>query len=172
MSEIRIRRAQAHDAVALAALGAETFTDTFGHLYPPEDLHDFLADNHTPEKLRKSLADPLIAAWVAEDAEGRMVGYAQIGPPDMPHPDLRPDQGELKRLYVLQSHQNLGLGGRLIEPAIAWLEDQGRTPIWISVWAHNTGGQRFYERYGFRKVGEYEFKVGKWRDPEFIYRRG
>jgi ribosomal protein S18 acetylase RimI-like enzyme len=172
MSEIRIRRAEKADAKALAVLGAQTFTETFGHLYPAEDLADFLADNHTTPKLETSLADPAIAAWVAEDANGALVGYAQVGPPDMPHPDLRPDQGELKRLYVLTSHQNLGLGGRLIEPAIAWLEAEGRTPIWISVWAHNIGGQRFYERYGFRKVGEYEFKVGKWRDPEFIYRRG
>ena len=172
MSEIRIRRAQAADAQALAELGAVTFTEAFGRLYPKDDLNDFLADNHTPEKLVKSLADPDIAAWVAENAEGRLVGFSQVGPPDMPHPDLRPEQGELKRLYVLNSHQNLGLGAKLIEPALAWLEEKGRTPIWLSVWAHNEGAQRFYQRYGFAKVGDYEFAVGKWRDPEFIYRRG
>jgi diamine N-acetyltransferase len=171
MSEIRIRRATAADAPALAALGVETFTEAFGHLYPKADLDDFLEGNHALPKIEKSLADPDIAAWVAEDTDGRLVGYAQVGPPDMPHPDLRPEQGELKRLYVLNSHQNLGLGGRLIEPAIDHLVARGRTPIWISVWAHNEAGQRFYRRYGFRKDGEYEFKVGKWRDPEFIFRR-
>ena len=171
MSEIRIRRAEPGDAAALAGLGAETFTETFGHLYPEADLADFLADNHTPAKLDKSLADPAIAAWVAEDAEGRLVGYAQVGPADMPHPELKPGHGELKRLYVLNSHQKLGLGARLMDPALAWLEETGATPVWISVWAHNTGAHRFYARYGFEKVGEYEFAVGKWRDPEFIYRR-
>jgi ribosomal protein S18 acetylase RimI-like enzyme len=172
MNEIRIRRAEPADAAALADLGAVTFTEAFGRLYPKDDLDDFLADNHTPEKLRKSMADPDIAAWVAEDGDGRLVGYSQVGLADMPHPDLKPEHGELKRLYVLNSHQNLSLGSRLIEPALAWLDEKGRTPVWLSVWAHNDGAQRFYQRYGFRKVGEYEFAVGKWRDPEFIFRRG
>ena len=39
-----IRRATTADAAALAAIGAETFTLTFGHLYRPEDLGS-LADD-------------------------------------------------------------------------------------------------------------------------------
>ena len=33
-----IRRAVPADAELLSALAARTFTETFGHLYPPEDL--------------------------------------------------------------------------------------------------------------------------------------
>lgn len=168
---IEIRPATAADAAALAVLGAETFIEAFGHMYPQGDLDDFLADNHTPEKLAKTLADPDIGIWVAEQ-DGAMVGYSQVGPADMPHPDLRPEHGELKRLYVLGTHQGQNLGARLIEPALAWLDARGVTPVWLSVWAHNTGAQRFYARYGFEKAGEYEFAVGNWRDPEFILRRG
>ncbi|HEX8232053.1 MAG TPA: GNAT family N-acetyltransferase [Caulobacteraceae bacterium] len=171
MTDVRIRRAVGADAEALAELGARTFTEAFGHLYPKADLDDFLAANHTPAKTAAALADVGVAIWVAEANEG-LVGYSQAGPADMPHPELRPEHGELKRLYILRSHQNLGLGARLIEPALAWLEAAGRTPVWISVWSENRGAQRFYARYGFEKVGEYEFAVGAWRDPEFIYRRG
>jgi ribosomal protein S18 acetylase RimI-like enzyme len=170
MTEITIRRARATDAEALAALGAQTFTEAFGHLYPKSDLDDFLHANHTSRKVFDSLNDPAVAAWVAEDA-GRLVAYSQSGPADMPHPDLKPEHGELKRLYVLASHQNLGLGAALIEPALIWLEKQRPGPQWISVWSQNTGAQRFYGRYGFCKVGEYQFAVGSWRDDEFIFRR-
>ncbi|TQU30377.1 GNAT family N-acetyltransferase, partial [Xanthomonas perforans] len=34
----RIRRATPDDAEALSLLAAQTFTETFGHLYPEEDL--------------------------------------------------------------------------------------------------------------------------------------
>lgn len=168
---IPIRRAAPADAAALAELGVATFTEAFGHLYSKADLGDFLAGNHTPEKAVAALADPAVAVWLAEEG-GRPVGFSQAGPADMPHPDLRPEHGELKRIYIMASHQSLGLGARLIEPALAWLEETGRTPLWISVWSENYGAQRFYARYRFEKVGEYEFAVGRWRDPELIYRRG
>jgi ribosomal protein S18 acetylase RimI-like enzyme len=167
-----IRPARPSDAEALAELGAATFTDTFGHLYPKADLDDFLADNHTPARLAEVLADPDVAVFVAEAPDGTLVGYAQVGPADMPHPDLRHEHGELKRLYVLKDRQGSGLGARLVEPALDWLDAHGKTPVWLSVWAHNIGAQRFYARYGFTKAGEYEFAVGNWRDPEFILKRG
>jgi diamine N-acetyltransferase len=39
------------------------------------------------------------------------------------------------------------------------------------VWSENLGAQRFYGRYGFDKVGEYGFVVGKTIDREFILKR-
>ena len=37
-----IRRAVPTDTATLAELGTTTFIETFGHLYPPEDLQAFL----------------------------------------------------------------------------------------------------------------------------------
>src|SRR5690606_19037438 len=44
---LAIRRAGPGDAAALAELGAKTFTLTFGHMYPPEDLAAYLAESHS-----------------------------------------------------------------------------------------------------------------------------
>ena len=166
-----IRRAEPADAAALSRLGRRTFSETFGHLYPPADLAAFLAEAHSQAFYAAALADPGQAAWIAE-ADGEAAGYALAGACALPHPDVTPGCGELKRLYVLGTHQGQNLGARLIEPALAWLDAKGATPVWLSVWAHNAGAQRFYARYGFEKAGEYEFAVGTWRDPEFILRRG
>jgi ribosomal protein S18 acetylase RimI-like enzyme len=165
-----IRRATAQDAAALAELGAETFAETFAGAYPEADLQAFLAANHTPAKLAAALADPAIAIWVVEQ-DGRLVGYAQVGPPDIPHPEVRPEHGELKRLYLRPEAQGAGLGARLTELALAWMEAEGRTPVWLSVWAHGHAAQQFYARYGFEKVGEYDWAVGDFADPSFIMRR-
>lgn len=169
-----IRRANGADAAALARIGAATFTLTFGHLYPPEDLAAFLEESHSRASYAKLLADPRYGLWLLEEGEGPdacAVGYAVAGPCGLPHPEVAAEDGELKRLYLLPRMQNGGWGAKLFADAIAWLEAEGRRRIWISVWSENFGAQRFYARHGFAKVAEYEFPVGRQRDIEFMYRR-
>jgi GNAT superfamily N-acetyltransferase len=165
-----LRRAAPADAEALAALGAQTFTETFGHLYPPQDLRAFLAEAHGLERVRADLADPRKAAWLAL-IDGRPVGYALAGACDLPHPEVAPDDGELKRIYLLAEAQNGGLGARLFQAALDWLDTDGPRTVWVGVWSENFGAQRFYARRGFDKVGEYGFRVGESVDREFILRR-
>jgi ribosomal protein S18 acetylase RimI-like enzyme len=164
-----LRRAGTDDAATLTRLGRATFTTTFGHLYPPEDLRTFLDDAHAPERYAAWAADPAHGLWIVE-ADGQAIGYALAGPNTLPHPDAAPDDGELKRLYVVKEAQGLGAGSRLMNAALAWLTALNR-PLWIGVWSRNHGAQRLYERHGFVKAGEYEFAVGESRDREFILRR-
>ncbi len=175
---VAIRRATPADAEVLAELGAHTFVETFGHLYSPEDLQAFLDDSHSPAAYARVLADPAYALWIAErgpregdDVAAGAIGYAQAGPCGLPHADVAPGDGELKRLYLRAGEQNGGIGARLFEEALRWLERDGSRTLWISVWSENLGAQRFYERHGFTFVGEYEFPVGEQRDREFMYRR-
>lgn len=167
---IEIRRAVVRDAAVLAELGARTFAETFGHLYPPEDLAAFLASTHRPATAAAELASSGVAAWLAEE-QGSAIGYALVGPCALPHPEVTRQSGELKRIYVLAGRQGGGLGRRLIDTALDFLAAEGRTPVWLGVWSQNLGAQRLYERLGFRKVGEYGFKVGASVDHEFILRR-
>ena len=165
-----IRRAGLDDAPVLATLGARTFIESFGRLYSAEDLQAFLDESHTAAAYRRLLADPRYALWLAE-ADGQAIGYATAGPCGLPHAEVAPGDGELKRLYMLGSAQGGVIGERLFEQALDWLECDGPRTLWISVWSENHGAQRFYSRYGFAKAGEYEFIVGQQRDREFMFRR-
>lgn len=167
---LTIRRATPADAETLSRLCARTFTETFGHLYPPEDLQAFLDDAYAIDKQRAILAHPDYAVWLLE-RDGEAVGHAAAGPCGLPHPDVAAGDGELKRLYVLRECQNGGWGARLFQTALDWLERDGPRTLWIGVWSENFGAQRFYARYGFEKAGEYLFPVGRVRDLEFILRR-
>ncbi|ATB42659.1 acetyltransferase [Cystobacter fuscus] len=169
-SSLLIRRAGPDDAEASAKLSAATFTETFGHLYPPEDLLAFLTEHHTVEVHRRVLASEAHGTWFVE-ADGEPVGIALAGPCSLPHPEVREEDGELKRLYLLKRVQNAGHGERLFRTAIEWLERDGPRTLWIGVWSENHGAQRFYARHGFVRVGEYKFPVGRVRDHEFILRR-
>lgn len=167
-----IRRATIDDADTVSSLGARTFSETFAHLYPPEDLETFLAYAYGLERTRNDLAHPDKVTWLMEDADGEAVGYALAGPCDLPHDEVLPEDGELKRIYVLKSHQGGGRGSALLKTALDWLEAAGPRRLWIGVWSENYGAQKLYGRLGFEKVGEYFFPVGETNDLEFILRRG
>ena len=96
-----IRRATIDDADTVSSLGARTFSETFAHLYPPEDLETFLAYAYGLERTRIDLADPDKATWLMEDEDGEAIGYALAGPCDLPHEEVSPEDGELKRIYML-----------------------------------------------------------------------
>jgi ribosomal protein S18 acetylase RimI-like enzyme len=164
-----IRFATDSDAPDLARVGEISFTETFGHLYPLEDLNDYLSTAHTEAAYLGWIANPAYDVWVAEH-EGEVVGYALTGPCDLPHAEVTPDCGELKRLYLLEKAHNQGIGGQLLKVCLVHLTRPGRR-LWIGVWSENYGAQRLYGRYGFEKVGEYTFPVGKSRDHEFILSR-
>ncbi|MDO4710220.1 MAG: N-acetyltransferase [Pseudomonadota bacterium] len=168
---LSIRRASSADAECLAALSRATFSETFAHLYAPEDLAEFLANTYTAEKYRDALDEAGCAAWLLHDAQGQAQGYALAGPCGLPHDEVAPGDMELKRLYVRAAHQRAGWGQKLFAEAEGWMWRNGPAAIWLGVWSENHQAQRFYQRQGFARVGQYLFPVGQARDLEYIFRK-
>jgi ribosomal protein S18 acetylase RimI-like enzyme len=158
---------------ALSTLAMDSFSETFGHLYPLEDLKAFLQKSYAPDVLAAEVRDPAQFWRVVRDDDGAIVAYMQCAPVGLPHPDARPDrEGELKRLYVHSSQQGKGLGKTMLSAAIAHMTERyGQVPQWIGVWSENTKAQALYRTFGFERVGEYQFAVGNTLDDEFILRR-
>ncbi len=170
MTEPSIRRAGPADADAISAIGMATFVETFGHLYPRADLERYLEEAYDLERTRADLADPAKASWIVEAGE-EVIGYALAGPGGLPHAEVTPACGELKRIYLLKAWHGGGLGARLFAETLAWLQSGGPRAVWIGVWSENHRALRFYGRHGFEKVGEYDFHVGDTIDHEYILRR-
>lgn len=172
---VTIRTARPDDAAALADLKLLTFRQTFleegfGIPYPPADLAIFEADSYSLASVTAELADPAKCNWVAEDG-GRLIGYAQVGPCKLPHPEASSEQGELYQLYVRREAQGLKLGGKLLRLAMDHLAATRPGPVWLGVWSGNEKAQMVYLAKGFAKVGDYRFKVGSWYDEEYIFRK-
>jgi ribosomal protein S18 acetylase RimI-like enzyme len=174
MPDIVIRRALQDDALILSRLGEATFRETFLEAfaipYPAEDLAVFVAATYSVAAFEAMLVDRAQTAWLAE-VDGVAAAYCVVGPCGLPHPEVSRNHGELKRLYVARAHQGAGLGRALFDLALEALNRHGG-PSWIGVWSGNLKAQRFYAHAGFKKAGEYEFPVGRWRDHEFILRLG
>ena len=162
-----IRLARKSDASALSILGGETFTETFGHLYKPEDLALFLERGHSPENYEQVLSDDRSCVWVVEEPDGRLVGFLSAGPCGLPVPDKPMSAGEIQRFYLYKEFQGGGTGSALFDLAMNFLKENF-DHIYLSVYAENYGAQRFYERQGFVKIHDYHYMVGNQADPEFI----
>ncbi len=170
-----IRPAHPDEVPALAALKLTTFRETFleegfAIPYPPADLATFEKASYAIPVIATELADPARRNWVVE-ADGALIGYAQVGPCKLPHPEANEAQGELYQLYVLRAAQGLGLGKQLLDAALDHLALARPGPLWLGVWSGNDKAQAVYAARGFEKVGDYRFKVGSWYDEEYIFRR-
>ena len=76
MSEISYRDANAADAEALGAFAQATFTETFGHLYPPEDLAAYVEAKYLTHVVAAELADPDVRYVLA--LRGGEIGRAHV----------------------------------------------------------------------------------------------
>lgn len=168
---VMYRAPRRDEAAALASLGRDTFVETFGHLYRPEDLAAFLSSIYAEEAVAAQIENDRYLFRVAED-EGRLVGYCKLGL-DV---SLDYDPGdkrviELKQLYVFASHHGAGVGQALMDWTLAEAEARQADEILLSVWAENVKGHRFYQRNGFRWIADTYFMVGNHRDEEFLFLR-
>lgn len=170
-----LRRAAPGDAPALAAFAArsyvETFVEGFGIDYPPEDLAAYLEHACSPAAFAGMIADPALDVRLRTDGAG-VAAYAVSGPAELPHPDVRPGHGEIRRLYVRPDLQGAGLAAAALDDLLRDLDPHGDRPLWLSVWEGNARAQRFYARRGFRPVGEHAYPVGRHLDRDLILRRG
>lgn len=167
--EAALREATLEDVAALTGLMRGTFRDTFRH-YPPEELEAYLAESYSEVLTRQTLLLPTRRTWVLERA-GELVGYAVAGECDLPHREVTPSSGQLHRLYVRRDLQGSGHAKKLMATGLAWLAEEGRSPLFIGVWEGNARALAFYRRYGFEPIGEYPYPVGSTIDRELILRR-
>jgi ribosomal protein S18 acetylase RimI-like enzyme len=161
------RDAATADAAEIAAFAERTFTDTFGHLYPPEDLAAFVAEKYRAQVIAAELADPDTRYRLAL-RDGVIAGYCKMGAIDM---DVDAKGAlELHRLYVDSDTKGAGVAQALMDDALVWARGKGARAMYLSVWENNARAQAFYRRYGFEHVGEHKFMVGRVDDRDLIWR--
>lgn len=171
MSSLTLRPPTASDIPALSRLGIDSFVAKFGYLYAAEDLYPFLDETHSEQAVAREMADPTRAYCLAE-RDGRLLGYCKLGLAcGWPQHARGRRVMELKQLYTAADATGGGIGGALMEWAVADLTVRGADEVQLSVWSENFGAQRFYARYGFAKVADTTFQVGTHVDEEFLLAR-
>lgn len=57
--------------------------------------------------------------------------------------------GELQSVYVETDYRRMGVGGTLMQKALAWMDQQGAVEKTVEVSYGNEGAWGFYSRFGF-----------------------
>ena len=157
VDEVAIRRAQAGDAAAIAAVHVAAWRETYTGLVPARMLSAFPLARRirrwqriltSPDPSRES------AVFVATLPDRTIVGFGSCG--RQPAPDLLAGgfAGEFSALYLLAAQQRRGIGRRLMTLMAQDLLARGMQGAALWVLRDNAPARRFYEALGARRVGQ------------------
>lgn len=176
-NEYIIRTATESDTEALRLFGMKAFSRQFSHLYPPEELQYFLTSSYCHEKFLmwiNNTKDYMLQIAVNGTT---IVGYVLCGPCELPHIDVTNSCVELRRLYVDSNYFGSGLSKALMLIGVKWLQEKRQLnfetnhvwgKVWLGVYSDNFRAQKFYNKFNFKKIGEYFYEVGRCKDLEYI----
>ena len=87
----------------------------------------------------------LIAVWIVEETEGRVIGYAGIW--------NVAGEAQVMRVAVRKALRNRGFGLMLMQELIRKARESGAEAMTLEVREHNVAAQKLYERCGFVPSG-------------------
>jgi ribosomal protein S18 acetylase RimI-like enzyme len=155
-----VRRAEPADVERLAEVHVRCWQETYRGMLSER----FLASQNAGSRLALwrhllEVAEPA-QAWVAS-VGGPVVGFAGIRrePGAASHSFAPPSSGDLELwgLYLLASHQGLGLGRRLLVAALG----NEAASLWVA--ADNQRAIGFYRHFGFEPDGAADV-IPEWED--------
>jgi GNAT superfamily N-acetyltransferase len=130
-----IRAARTYDAPALADLCGELgYPATRQQIVKRLAAIDGAADN---------------SVLVAEDDQGRVVAWIQVGIPAQLNEE---PCAEITGLVVGESARSDGLGQRLVDAAEQWARARGAQRLRVRSRQERERAHRFYERAGFERI--------------------
>ena len=90
--------------------------------------------------------------WIAAGRDGLPVGFAVV--------QIIDGLAHLEEISVHPAHGRQGLGRRLIQVVCDWARDEGYPAVTLSTFRDVPWNAPFYERLGFRVLGEEELGPG------------
>lgn len=147
---LTIRTFRTSDAQAVRQLFATSLMDFAGDLeeavsaYVAHSLSDDLAD--IP---RHYLSEPGNHFWVAE-AGGQVAGMVGIQ-------RRSPEEAELRRMSVAAGQRRRGIGGKLLDVAEVFCQQQGYRRVRLTTVSLLQPAIAMYRQHGYRLVGEEQF---------------
>jgi diamine N-acetyltransferase len=160
-STVDLRECTPADASTLALIAAATLLEAFAGFIPGDALLAHCAKNHNPANYTAYLARPQTRAWLAEVSPGTApVGYAMLTAPDFPADLLRPNDLELRRIYLFSRFHGSGASKRMMDLAITSARQQRAERLLLGVHPENERALAFYKKSGFLQIGVRQFHVG------------
>ena len=159
--EIRIRAATCADAPGIARVHVASWRATYRGLMPDAVL-DGLSEERRRALWEEQLCTEPADRWrifVAEAADGGVVGFAAGGPP-LVGQEVAGYDAELPTIYLLREAQGAGTGRRLMRATAGALLVDGYHRMLLWVLSENRASRAFYERLGGVVIAAKPFEIG------------
>lgn len=155
-----IRAAVEADASRLSLVGSATFLETFAGILDGTAIESHCEREHSPAAYRRCF-DQGYRAWLVEAVQGGApVGFALLGPTDLPGSKSDGSDIELKRIYAFSRLHGTGVGLRLMQRVVEHAEAHGHRRLLLGVYGGNDRARAFYAKNNFTQIAERRFQVG------------
>jgi diamine N-acetyltransferase len=160
-----IRRAGIGHAGLLSEFCRKTFMDAFSDdpRNHPDDMKAYCDQAFSIETIATELANSAII-YLLDQRDDETVGYAKLDPESAERCVTARNPIEIGRLYPRNDFIGRGVADALMRACLDEARKGGHDVLWLGVWEFNPRAQKFYEKWGFRRVGEHTFLLGT--DPQ------
>lgn len=167
--EFNITKCQLDHLDVVMDISKRTFIEAFEKDNDPLDFKNYIHTAFSRETLRWELSNANTRFYLVSQDE-TVVGYFKINVGDAQTDVKLGHSMELERIYVLATHQGLGLGGILLARVKEMALQQDKTLLWLGVWEKNQRAIQFYQRQGFRKFGTHPYYIGSDKQTDWLMR--
>lgn len=167
--ELILRKATFADLSALLEIAQTSFLQAFTEGNKPENVQAYLAQAFTSVQLEKEWRNPA-STFLLASLEGKLVGYTKVNLAAAQSDVQDPESLEVARLYTVEEVWGKGVGQFLLDAAIEFAKEKGKTYVWLGVWEHNARAIRFYEKNGFKAFGSHPFPFGDEIQTDWLMR--
>ena len=163
-----IRSAEITDAEIISKIGKQSFFDAHETSAPKEELETYLNEKLSGEKISEELKNSYNIFHLCFH-ENEVAGYSKIiynvPPPQLPDNN---DACKLERIYFSRKFYGKKLGLKLFNFNKELCIKNNQSGMWLTVWIGNERAVNFYEKIGFKTIGEIMFNVGKIESPNLV----
>ncbi|MFB1040008.1 MAG: GNAT family N-acetyltransferase, partial [Polaribacter sp.] len=153
---LAIKKATLKNTSLLSKLSIAAFIPAHGHSAPKEVIDTYTDANFSEANFIKELSNPIFQYHILYYKE-QIAGFSKVIFNFENKNIVDKNATKMERLYLLQEFYNLGLGKELLNFNTAIAKKHNQAGIWVFVWVENLKAIAFYNKMGFKKVGEYNF---------------
>jgi L-amino acid N-acyltransferase YncA len=146
----QVRKATVEDASGIAFVHVRSWQVAYrGHM--PDEFLDSLDLEKRTNMWRELTQDPDKIIFVAEDREGKIVGFSALGPSR--DADANPNTAEVSAIYVHPEKWKKGIGRALLSASLDHVRKCEFDQLTLWVLEANQRARSFYESFGFIQDG-------------------
>ncbi len=155
---ISINKATEKDVSSIVGIGKIAVEESHRGSCPVEYMLEFVEAHYNEAAIKNELADPKNTYYIIS-YDGKPAGFSKIIL-DFEHPNIsQKNVTKLDRIYLLKEYFGFKLGFELLNFNIELCKKHKQSGIWLFTWIGNKRAINFYERTGFKIIGNHNFKI-------------